>query len=118
MGRQVEQLIGDAVYDSDGDKIGKVRRVYVDNASGLPTWAAVSTGLFSDDSLAPLAGARMRGNNADELQVRVRKDTVEAAPHLEGDGLITPEAEDELFVHYGIDPRYAGWDDYDATPAG
>lgn len=115
MAQQVERLIGDTVYDAGGDKIGKVKRVYVDNMSGQPTWAAVSTGLFSEDSLVPLSGASIRGDKADELQVRVRKDAVQSAPHLEREGLITPEAEDELFVHYGIDPRYAGWGDYDTA---
>lgn len=118
MAQQAERLIGDTVYDPSGDKIGKVKRVYVDNTSGQPTWAAVSTGLFSEDSLVPLSGASMRGDKADELQVRVRKDAVKSAPHMEREGLITPEAEDELFVHYGIDPRHAGWEDYDTTTAG
>ncbi|WP_280425771.1 PRC and DUF2382 domain-containing protein [Nocardia carnea] len=111
MAQQVEELIGDAVYDLDGDKIGKVKRVYVDNSSGAPTWASVSTGLFSDDSLVPLAGAQLRQDTR-ELQVRVHKEAVKSAPHLEHDGLISRESEDELFVHYGIDPGHPGWDDY------
>lgn len=117
MAQQVEDLLGDVVYDPGGDKIGKVKRVYVDDSSGQPTWAAVSTGLFRDDSLVPLAGARVR---ADEVQVSVGKEAVKSAPHLERDGLITPEAESELFVHYGIDPGHAGWEEYGrhAAPAG
>lgn len=111
MAHKVEELIGDAVYDAGGDKIGKVKRVYVDNSSGAPTWAAVSTGLFSDDSLVPLSGAQMRQDD-EEFQVRVRKDAVKAAPHLEREGLISQQSEDELFVHYGIDPGQAGWNDY------
>lgn len=119
MAQQVEDLIGDVVYDPGGDKIGKVKRVYVDNSSGQPTWAAVSTGLFRDDSLVPLAGARVR-EDSDEVQVSVGKEAVKSAPHLERDGLITPEAESELFVHYGIDPGHAGWEEYGrhAAPAG
>ncbi|MFI5718458.1 PRC-barrel domain-containing protein [Nocardia sp. NPDC051750] len=103
MAQHVEDLIGDAVYDVGGDKIGKVKRVYVDNASGAPTWASVSTGFFRDDSLVPLAGAQLYQDTG-ELQVRVHKDAVKAAPHLEHDGLISRESEDELFVHYGLDP--------------
>lgn len=111
MAHKVEELIGDSVYDASGDKIGKVKRVYVDNSSGAPTWAAVSTGLFGDDSLVPLSGAQMRQED-DEFQVRVRKDAVKGAPHLEREGLISQQSEDELFVHYGIDPGEAGWNDY------
>ncbi|MFI6308948.1 DUF2382 domain-containing protein [Nocardia fusca] len=111
MAQHVEDLIGDAVYDLGGAKIGKVKRVYVDNASGAPTWASVSTGLFSEDSLVPLAGARLRDDPA-ELQVRVHKDAVKTAPHLAHDGLITQDSENDLFVHYGVDPNRSGWDDY------
>ncbi|WP_328395506.1 PRC and DUF2382 domain-containing protein [Nocardia sp. NBC_00416] len=111
MAQHVEDLIGDAVYDLGGARIGKVKRVYVDNSSGAPTWASVSTGMFSEDSLVPLAGAQLR-EDATEVQVRVRKDAVKSAPHLAHDGLITQDSENELFVHYGIDPNRAGWDDY------
>ncbi|MGW5381859.1 PRC and DUF2382 domain-containing protein [Nocardia sp. NPDC003963] len=120
MAQHVEDLIGDAVYDLGGAKIGKVKRVYVDNASGAPTWASVSTGLFSEDSLVPLAGAQLRQDPA-ELQVRVRKEAVKTAPHLAHDGLITQDSENDLFVHYGVDPNRAGWEDYGrhaGTPTG
>ncbi|WP_405165761.1 PRC and DUF2382 domain-containing protein [Nocardia sp. NBC_01499] len=103
----LEELIGSAVYDPEGDKIGKVKRIYVDNTSGAPTWVSVSTGMFSGDSLVPLAGAQLQ-HDPEALQVRVEKEEVKTAPHLEHDGLISPEAERELFDHYHIDPSKAG----------
>ncbi|WP_107658202.1 PRC and DUF2382 domain-containing protein [Nocardia suismassiliense] len=103
----LEELIGSAVYDPEGDKIGKVKRIYVDNTSGAPTWVSVTTGMFSGDSLVPLAGAQLR-HDPEALQVRVEKEEVKTAPHLEHDGLISPEAERELFDHYHIDPNRAG----------
>ncbi|MFD6156497.1 DUF2382 domain-containing protein [Nocardia sp. NPDC060256] len=103
----LEELIGSAVYAPDGDKIGKVKRIYVDNTSGAPTWVSVTTGMFSGDSLVPLAGAQLR-HDPEALQVRVEKEEVKTAPHLEHDGLISPEAERELFDHYHIDPNRAG----------
>ncbi|WP_051133430.1 PRC-barrel domain-containing protein [Nocardia paucivorans] len=115
MSQRTEQIIGDTVYDPNGDKIGKVKRVYVDNMSGELTWAAVSTGLFGTDSLVPLSGAGMREDKAGGLQVQVPKEAVKSAPRMEGDGLITPEAEDELLIHYGMDPRHTGRDDYNPT---
>ncbi|WP_069160159.1 PRC and DUF2382 domain-containing protein [Nocardia altamirensis] len=105
----LEELIGSAVYDPEGDKIGKVKRIYIDNSSGSPTWVAVSTGLFSSDSLVPLAGAQLR-HDPGALQVRVEKEEVKTAPHLDRDGLISPQAERELFEHYHIDPSRAAWD--------
>ncbi|MEU7767417.1 DUF2382 domain-containing protein [Nocardia sp. NPDC049190] len=108
MTEMLDTLIGSAVYDPDGDKIGKVKRVYIDNDSGSPTWVAVSTGLLREDSLVPLAGARHR-RDVGALQVQVEKAAVKSAPHLERDGLISPEAEQQLFDHYKIDPDRPGW---------
>ncbi|GAA5055743.1 PRC and DUF2382 domain-containing protein [Nocardia callitridis] len=109
MSQQLDALIGSSVYDPEGDKIGRVKRIYIDNSSGAPTWVAVSTGLFSGDSLVPLAGAQYQEDYS-ALQVRVEKDAVKNAPHLEREGLITPEAEQELFAHYHVDPANAGMD--------
>ncbi len=51
-----DALFGTTVYDKDGDKIGKVDEVYLDNASGQPEWVSVKTGLFGSSlSLIPLA---------------------------------------------------------------
>ncbi|PXX54643.1 uncharacterized protein (TIGR02271 family) [Nocardia tenerifensis] len=103
----LEELIGSAVYGAHGDRIGKVKRIYVDNTSGAPTWASVDTGWFKDDSLVPLAGAQL-SHDPEALQVNVEEADVKTAPHLEHDGLISPEAERELFEHYHIDPSQAG----------
>ncbi|MGO4613459.1 PRC and DUF2382 domain-containing protein [Nocardia sp. 2YAB30] len=111
----LDALIGSAVYDPGGYKIGKVKRVYIDNDSGSPTWVAVSTGLFSDDSLVPLAGAQHQWD-AGALQVQVKKDAVKAAPNLAQNGMISPEAELELFDHYNIDPNRSGLDAFDMQP--
>ncbi|MET8650515.1 PRC-barrel domain-containing protein [Nocardia aurea] len=102
-----DSLIGATAYDVRNDKIGKIKQIYLDNASGTPTWAAVSTGLFSSDSLVPLAGAEYHAD-AQMLQVKVDKEQVKSAPHHDDDRAISPETERELFAHYGIDPRYTG----------
>ncbi|WP_084495912.1 PRC-barrel domain-containing protein [Nocardia shimofusensis] len=105
----LDSLLDSLVLDADGAKIGKVKQIYLDNDSGSPTWVAVSTGLFSSDSLVPLMGARRQGDN-DALRVQVSKDRVKSAPHLVSDGRISRDAETELFSHYGIDPRQSAWD--------
>ncbi|MFE6862232.1 PRC and DUF2382 domain-containing protein [Nocardia sp. NPDC057668] len=111
----LDEIIGNSVYDRGGDKIGKVKQIYIDNASGAPTWAAVSTGLFHDDSLVPLAGAQHRAGS-DQLQVQVDKEEVRSAPHIPMDHEITADEEQQLFVHYHVDPQRAGWDAF-ADPA-
>lgn len=107
----LESVIGNTVYDSAGDKIGKVKQIYLDDATGAPTWAAVSTGMFSKDSMVPLAGARHQPDEG-TLQVGVDKQHVKSAPHLDDGGRITHSAEQELFTHYGVNPKQAGWNAY------
>ncbi len=48
------RLIGRKAYDRKGAKIGTVDEVYLDDATGVPEWAAVRTGLFSRDAFVPL----------------------------------------------------------------
>ena len=64
---------GRTLKDRNGDKIGTIDALYVDQETDKPEWALVNTGLFgSKASFVPLAGA-------------------------------TPREEAELFRHYGID---------------
>ncbi|MFD3747155.1 DUF2382 domain-containing protein [Nocardia sp. NPDC058633] len=107
----LESLIGATAYDDHGDKIGKVKQIYIDNSSGSPTWAAVSTGMFSHDSLVPLAGAEHQADD-DTLKLHVDKEQVKSAPHLDDGGRISAQSEQELFKHYHVDPRAAGWNTY------
>ncbi|MFD3510501.1 DUF2382 domain-containing protein [Nocardia sp. NPDC058666] len=107
----LESLIGSTAFDERGDKIGKVKQIYIDNNTGSPTWAAVSTGLFSGDSLVPLAGAQHQADD-DTLRLHVDKEQVKSAPHLDNGGRISAQSEQELFKHYHVDPRSAGWNTY------
>jgi hypothetical protein len=42
----VQTLIGSTAYGPDGDKLGTVGQVYLDNQSDQPAWVTVKTGLF------------------------------------------------------------------------
>ncbi len=69
----IEQLQSATVYDQSGDKVGKVGQVYLDDATGEPTWATVSTGLFgTSESFVPLQGANYDGS--DRIDVQYAKD--------------------------------------------
>src|SRR4051812_29605026 len=37
---------GQTMYDNDGDKVGKIDEIYLDQQTGAPEWAVVTTGLF------------------------------------------------------------------------
>jgi uncharacterized protein (TIGR02271 family) len=88
------------VVTGAGDKIGGVGQVYLDDATGAPTWVTVRTGLFGTaESFVPLEGARLVG---DDIVVAFDKETIKDSPRVEVDGTVTPAEEQELFRHYGL----------------
>lgn len=94
---QPERLIGATATGPDGDKIGKIGQVYLDNTTGQPTWVTVSTGLLRRQSFAPLAGAEP---SQDGVVLRVEKDLIKDAPSVEDDGQLQPEEEQALYDYY------------------
>jgi uncharacterized protein (TIGR02271 family) len=95
----VSDLTGRTVVDPDGDKIGTVFDVYVDNETDQPEWLAITTGLFGTKvSFAPIAGAAFAG---DDLQLAYSKDLVKDAPKADADGQLSSDEEDALYDHYG-----------------
>jgi uncharacterized protein (TIGR02271 family) len=93
-----DQLVGSTAIDANGDKIGKIGQVYLDDQSEQPTWVTVKTGLFgARQSFAPLAGASMAG---EELQLGVSKDQVKGAPNIDDDGHVGPDEQRALYDHY------------------
>jgi len=88
------------VYGSNGEKIGSVGQVYLDNHSGQPAWVTVKTGLFGTKaSFVPLAEASVDGN---DLRVPYDKNMIKDAPNVDAEGELTPEEEDELYRYYGV----------------
>jgi len=96
----VQTLIGGTAYSSDGDKIGSIGTVYLDNASGEPAWVTVKTGLFgSNESFVPLDEAEQTG---DGIRVPYDKDRVKNAPNIETDRELSEQEEDQLYSYYGL----------------
>jgi uncharacterized protein (TIGR02271 family) len=99
------------VVTEAGDKIGGVGQVYLDDATGAPTWVTVRTGLFGTaETFVPLEGARLVG---DDILVAFDKESIKDAPRVEADGTVTPDEERELFRHYGLQRSSAGNDQQD-----
>jgi uncharacterized protein (TIGR02271 family) len=95
----IQQLYGADVYASDGDKIGSVGQVYLDDHSGDPEWVSVRTGLFgTKESFVPLNGATLTG---DRLEVPFGKAQIKDAPKVDADGDLSPAEENELYSYYG-----------------
>ncbi|MEU0157405.1 PRC and DUF2382 domain-containing protein [Streptomyces sp. NPDC006261] len=94
------ELDGLTVYDNEGEKVGSVGRVYIDDDTGKPDWVTVKTGLFGmKESFVPLAGARRVGS---DLHVSHSKDTVKEAPRVDADAHLSVAEEEELYRHYGL----------------
>ncbi len=93
---------GGTVVGQDGDKIGKVGQVYLDDQSGEPEWVTVSTGLFGGkESFVPLAQSTLSG---DEIRVPYDKSKVKDAPQIDSDsdGHISKDQEAELYSYYSL----------------
>jgi uncharacterized protein (TIGR02271 family) len=96
----VQTLIGGTAYSTDGDKIGSIGTVYLDNASGEPAWVTVKTGLFgSNESFVPLEQAEL---SEDGIRVPYDKDRVKNAPNIETDRELSEQEEDQLYSYYGL----------------
>jgi uncharacterized protein (TIGR02271 family) len=97
----VTAWVGHTLVDRDGDKIGKVSEIYMDEDTGQPEWIAVNTGRFgSRISFVPLAGATARG---DDLQIDFTEEQVKDSPNAEADGRLSQDEEARLYAHYGFD---------------
>lgn len=87
----------------DGEKTGTVERVYLDDATGAPTWASVTPGVFSTRvRVVPVHDAV-----EEEPLIRLAYDlpTIEAAPDVEAGKVLSPEDEQLLAAHYAPGAR-------------
>jgi sporulation protein YlmC with PRC-barrel domain len=46
---QVREVIGSTAYGSDGEKIGKVGNLFLDDQTGAPEFVTVNTGFFGSN---------------------------------------------------------------------
>src|ERR671913_720067 len=92
---------GRTLLDWDGNRIGSIDAIYLDDQTGQPEWALVNTGLFGTKaSFVPLAQATPTG---DEVRVPYDKQLVKDAPRIDPDGHLSEAEERQLWRHYGLD---------------
>ena len=97
----VAQWRGADVIDQDGDKVGTVEEIYLDQQTDKPEWALVKTGMFGAKStFVPLAGATPEGDN---LRVPFQKDRIKDAPKIDPEQELSQQEEQELYSFYGMD---------------
>lgn len=78
---QLKELFDATAFDNEGEKLGSVKEIFVDDNTGDPTFVEVSHGLFGmSSSLVPLRGASF---DAGELKLAFVKDRIKDAPDLD-----------------------------------
>ena len=100
----IESLFGKTAFDVNGDELGLVDAVYLDQRTSEPEWVAVRTGR-AETSLAPLGGATLTDAG---VRLAVPAKLVRNAPHSDHPpGQITPELTDaqeaELYLYYSLE---------------
>jgi uncharacterized protein (TIGR02271 family) len=96
--QNIENLRGATLFGNDGEKIGKIGEIYLDDQTNQPTFATVNTGLFGlKESFVPLDQVQ---HTADGVTVPFSKDFVKDAPNIADDGDLTPEEEQRIYDYY------------------
>jgi uncharacterized protein (TIGR02271 family) len=97
----VQSWQGRTMVDPAGDKLGTIDAIYLDDETGQPEWATVTSGLFAAKAaFVPLAQAQDLG---DSVQVPYDKQQVTDAPTMQADGSLSQDDEAQLYRHYGLD---------------
>src|SRR5690242_1199615 len=92
----VAEWHGKMLVDRDGQRIGKLEEVYVDNDA--PEFGTVKEGFIGRHlTFVPLGGIRVA---PDELQVPVAKALVETAPNIELHGEELSQADESALYHH------------------
>ncbi|GAA4957268.1 PRC-barrel domain-containing protein [Streptomyces heliomycini] len=93
-------LIGRKAFDRNGNRIGTIDEVYLDDATGVPEWAAIRTGLFSRDAFVPLEPSDLiDGAHPRPLRTRPHQ----GRPRLRRGPPPLPRAGTPALHHYGLD---------------
>lgn len=97
----IQSVIGQALVDGNGDKVGTIEDIYLDEDTREPEWILVNSGLFgTKESFVPAVNA---SRTTEGMQVAYDKATIKDAPRAEPDGDLSQAEEAELYRHYGLE---------------
>lgn len=95
-----QQLLGQDLLDRDGNRVGEITEVFVDERTLEPTWVTATTGWFGiSQSFVPLDRVQWRG---DELWAAYDTATIKDAPRFAPDQPLNAQDEDLLHEHYRL----------------
>jgi uncharacterized protein (TIGR02271 family) len=100
----VEALYDCDVIDNKGEKIGSVKRVWLEDGTGKPMWAEVHTGLFGmKEHFVPIQEGQVAGG---AITVPVTKEQVKDSPNMNtSDDHMSDVEQEALYRHYGMIPQ-------------
>jgi uncharacterized protein (TIGR02271 family) len=94
----INDITGAKLIDSDGDNVGTIGQVYVNEENGQPLFATVKTGLFgSNESFVPLRDANFQDG---AVHVSYDKAKIKDAPHIADDGQLEADEQQRIFDYY------------------
>lgn len=98
--RNIQDLTTATAYDRNGEKLGSVKQVYVNDATGQPDFVEVGHGLFGmSSSLVPLRGHQLKG---EELSLAFAKDRIKGAPDIDDESHLSAADHDAIYRHYEV----------------
>lgn len=114
--QDLSSMIGRTAVDSDGERVGKIGQVYLDDQTQQPVWVTIHTGMFgSKETFAPLHGS---SSNGDQLVLAVSKAKIKDAPNVEADGHLDDDENDELYAYYSGQLGTGQGSEYDTAQRG
>jgi uncharacterized protein (TIGR02271 family) len=94
------QVMGRRLIGREGEKLGTVEQVFLDDQTGVPEFATVKTGLLGGrQSFVPLAEAQLSG---DDVSVPYDKDMIKGAPSIDADQHLSEQEEQQLYSYYQL----------------
>src|SRR3712207_513677 len=97
-----DQYAGYEVYDPNGEKIGKVDDLFVDE-NDQPEYIGVKMGFLGTRStLIPWGVVNTTDDEGRRIEVSVDKETAKDGPAFDDDRDITPEFEQQVYSYYGL----------------
>jgi uncharacterized protein (TIGR02271 family) len=90
--------IGRNAVDPQGNKIGSIGQVYLNDQTGQPDWITVNTGLFGmKENFAPLAGSSFNG---EDLVLPFDKTVVKDSPDIADASHLDADEQQSLYGYY------------------
>jgi hypothetical protein len=90
---------GRDVLAPDGDRLGAVEMIFLDEATDRPEWVLVRLDDADTASFVPLAGANVED---DAIRVEQDRERIASAPRLEVEDTLTVTECRRLYDHYGL----------------